>query len=699
MFSGNRDNPEIELPSHGEEIETVPVSKKCEVSSALSSVKETEPERKQSDKNAESNPAGGKEKSSASVPVSDVNVSVNSGKTAGKNADSDDKRFEEMWNFAADFAENNPDKFDLVVKNFTELSRAAAGTKYKMMADVEIEKLKKARGDAIDSVMKTLDDEAAVLINKQDFRQAAGIYQKYTGRLAVETETDRKKTAADLIARAEKIERKQQMEQKKFYRRFAASMLKGDWNSAKQELLSPPGGVEVPSDAVKTVDELLAVNKKIFGYMKKNLGRTVYVNTVSGRMPLKIKRIKNNTVYIEEKKGKVTLQKKFSITNLSPEEKVRLSGISETAGAFFLAADAFRRKDMEAGVSQLQLIKGFFRDVMGDSLQEFLAELGLRAILNRIDLKRDINDVSGIAEELTSRGLSPLHARRLAAAVGLYRKRFGTTTFAGRHENLLKVLESGGATVNEGDDERRGEPESLSRNKLLKELEKVGEIRNITRLKKALGLINPEYTGGGHFVTSRGNHIVFADLSDVRGIDNISLMVLKHLFLNGLDISKTDVTDISPLSGMELKMLNLNECRVDDLSPLKNMKSLKKLLLFHTKVRDLTPLQELSIEILDIAENEIDDIEPLKGMPLSALRIFNCPVRDFSPLSRCKSLQFIDPWELWREVPGKEYKADKQHRFPPGLFAPKSKPRQTDDRYSGSERKEPGTYRPPRKQW
>ena len=591
------------------------------------------------------------------------------------------KAFEDMWNFASDFAKKNPDKFDLAIANYQEISTTAGGTKYKMMADIEIAKLKKGKIAAVENVIKQLNSKSAPLEKKQDYSAAAALYSNYTGQFAEETAPERKKAALRLTALADALEKEAQKRedalkerQSKFYSDLAAAMFAGNWEMASKLVSNPPDKVEVPERTDTLLKELLNMDKALFSNIKKSIGKTLYVDTVNGRQAIKIKRIKGSTIYIEEKKGRVVIQKKFPISQLTPPEKAKRAGLSENATALYLASDAFHNKKIEAGFRYLKNIKGKLPEIMITAGKERLAELTFMKFLKKLNPEINSLEPEVVIEHLKKKEFTMMQRKKISAAIRLYKRNFATTQFAKDNEPLLALLES----AEQGDDERENDRPEHDRQDMHK-----GEIKRINEVKGELERVNREYNGEGEFFETRGGHIVAANLSGVPGIDNRSLTVLRRLKLLRLDLSRTDIDDISLLKGLQLDRLNLSETRVRNLSPLKEMKSLKKLLLLRTEIDSLEPLKDLRLEVLDIAETRVNDIDPLRGMPLKALRLFNCPIRDFSPLSRCKSLVFLDPWDTWRMIPGKEYKADKPpKRVPKKLFDPIDdfQPRDDDNR-------------------
>ncbi len=118
--------------------------------------------------------------------------------------------------------------------------------------------------------------------------------------------------------------------------------------------------------------------------------------------------------------------------------------------------------------------------------------------------------------------------------------------------------------------------------------------------------------------------------------------------------SATRLTSIAPLRGMNLIELNLANTQVADLSPLEGMQSLEKIQMSRAPVSDLGPLNGIRLKYINITScpvfdisalrdsvlehfelmsTRVTDLSPLVGMPLKFLDIGGVPVTDFTPLS------------------------------------------------------------------
>lgn len=77
--------------------------------------------------------------------------------------------------------------------------------------------------------------------------------------------------------------------------------------------------------------------------------------------------------------------------------------------------------------------------------------------------------------------------------------------------------------------------------------------------------------------------------ADCTGLEDISFVCLAPN-LKELDVSLCGVSDISCLEGMELNVLNISRTNVNDISPLVSMDSLEELIITDIPVEDLSPL-------------------------------------------------------------------------------------------------------------
>jgi serine/threonine-protein kinase len=113
--------------------------------------------------------------------------------------------------------------------------------------------------------------------------------------------------------------------------------------------------------------------------------------------------------------------------------------------------------------------------------------------------------------------------------------------------------------------------------------------------------------------------------------------VINHGRVFRLHLGHASLRDISPLRALpELRELELTRTQVADLSPLQDSK-LTLLLLDDGKVSDLGPLRTMKdLGILSLTGLPLKTLAGLEGMDLTRLTVKNCPVSDLTPLKRVR---------------------------------------------------------------
>ena len=149
-------------------------------------------------------------------------------------------------------------------------------------------------------------------------------------------------------------------------------------------------------------------------------------------------------------------------------------------------------------------------------------------------------------------------------------------------------------------------------------------------------------------------------LKDMKQLTNIhcantnvtDLSPLRGMNLDSLDCDHTQVSDLTPLKDMRLTLLGCGATRVSSLSPLSEMK-LNVLHFYQTEVADLTPLKSMRITDLNCGNARVADLTILRGMPLKTLWCDFKPERDAEILRSIRTLESINGKEalaFWKEV-------------------------------------------------
>ncbi|MCM8541779.1 MAG: protein kinase [Lentisphaeraceae bacterium] len=101
-----------------------------------------------------------------------------------------------------------------------------------------------------------------------------------------------------------------------------------------------------------------------------------------------------------------------------------------------------------------------------------------------------------------------------------------------------------------------------------------------------------------------------------------------------------NLVNISPLALFNATIVDLSDTEISEITALKDM-PLVNLNLKKTKVRNLEPLENIPLENLDVSFTEVADLLPLISLPLQYLKIAGVQVKDLSLLSRIKTLKEV----------------------------------------------------------
>jgi internalin A len=156
----------------------------------------------------------------------------------------------------------------------------------------------------------------------------------------------------------------------------------------------------------------------------------------------------------------------------------------------------------------------------------------------------------------------------------------------------------------------------------------------------------------GDNITSLEGIEAFTNLQSVdfgykgTSIDNLTpLAGLSRL--TRINISRSNISDISPLAELPLVHLDLSDNHITDLTPLAGITTLSTLVLYHQPpnyITDISPLDNLTaLTLLDLEANKITDISPLKNMKLLRyLHLKDNRLTTIEPLTEINSLELVN---------------------------------------------------------
>lgn len=113
--------------------------------------------------------------------------------------------------------------------------------------------------------------------------------------------------------------------------------------------------------------------------------------------------------------------------------------------------------------------------------------------------------------------------------------------------------------------------------------------------------------------------------------------------LRGLDLSKTRIRSLRPLSGLQhLRELDISATAVNDLRPLSKLKSLMDLRLSETRITDLSPLKLMALARLELGASRMTRLPRLSTLAVDKLVITDAAAHlDFSPLAKARITHLV----------------------------------------------------------
>ena len=129
--------------------------------------------------------------------------------------------------------------------------------------------------------------------------------------------------------------------------------------------------------------------------------------------------------------------------------------------------------------------------------------------------------------------------------------------------------------------------------------------------------------------------------------------ILRDLPLATLDMTGTQIQDLTFLRGMKLRSLSLSfNGGIKDLSPLRGLELTSLRMVGCGQIQDLMPLQGMPLTLLDLqACSQVRDLAPLKGMKLDYLDLLGSGVRDLTPLQEVSLVELrLTPKQITKGI-------------------------------------------------
>lgn len=549
----------------------------------------------------------------------------------------------EMWDYAVQFANANPQQFELAVGHFRTVKEQAAGTKYEKMADGEINRLEQAQREALGraaaGVLDGLRTRAQPLLQVQDYAGAAALYADYHGAMSKETESERGKLAAEYGKQAQQRAETKATDEahSKVEQMLAAAaegLLGGKTADAvlRAEALAVDGLPETEAERVAKARDLLRglaqADDTVLKSFQAQKGRDIDVLLGGTVQRLTIVGTKDGVVQAERQVGPAVAGVTFNIGQLSPEERCRrLQGLASAevcalhAGLLAHAGGACEEASkLLAGAGVLtQALQAALR-ARQQLRKDALAAPALARTLQPLGVTSDSLTWPAVSNRLEKAKWTEKTVTAMQGAMESFRKEYGETTFAGTHRELLDQIDSLLASKANPSET----PAVTPTPQVLAPPVGKSPYKTPEALNAALAHVNPGYKANAAIVADKGQVVEFVSLYDSEAIANIEPMrglPLRKLILLGVP----KLTDVTPLAGMPLETLRLKGCaRVgNELAPLLAAMPLLDVELTETGVTDLRALKGKRLTNFTLSfHGSQPELEVLKGMPLRQVTLY-----------------------------------------------------------------------------
>ncbi len=538
------------------------------------------------------------------MPPRAVQASVS--KPAAPPVESAEKRYAEMFEFAKNWWQANPERYQEALDQFDRVAKATKDSKYSLMALDAIRSIREARQAALQGVMASIRADAAKMGQARQFAEAAELFENYSGKMAAETARDRRAEAQRWREKAAEAHQTRQTQESEARLAFegildeaAASLLQNRLEEAAQRLAAAESRPEVQPllAELKAVTALArtaaAMNQKIADSFTRQAGQEITVHLQSGPKTLVVDAVRNGAVFGDQKVSvgegvaAALIKIRFSLDELAPRERLqRMGPDTEPDVALFKGCSSLRN----GGSADA---RRFF-----STLPEPLGPRLLAALERR--------EAEAAAAQQAEPAVTPPPSAEPSAAVpadGIRPSPDAFTTLLVDANPGLKSSDIKSETDNQGNIVRLE-----CKSSHLQNLEPLGKLASSLE-----SLSIPDNQAGS--------------LAPLAGLSR----------LRRLDLAGSVVVDLAAIKDLRLESLNLNNTRVKDLSPLRGM-PLLELEIADTRVSIFDPLRSFSLTRLNLAKTPFSELSVLRDMPLRDLNISGTKVFDFISLRRFPQL-------------------------------------------------------------
>lgn len=238
---------------------------------------------------------------------------------------------EQAYQSAENWALANPDRFDEAIQRFRQIQPQVRGSEYQAVVETRLHNLEAGRRTACQRVMADLRKTAAPLVAKEEYAQAAAIYENYSGRHAAESRAERLAAAKDLRNRRTANPERTVQAADQVLDDLARAVI-ADGAAKGKDLLSQALGRMAWGDQRKTLTEIrgileraAAIESRILASFESQVGQEIAVDLADGRKTLAVVQVDAGKIVFREG-GASGTTRAVAANELALQERLRRMG-------------------------------------------------------------------------------------------------------------------------------------------------------------------------------------------------------------------------------------------------------------------------------------------------------------------------------------------------------------------------------------
>ncbi len=531
-------------------------------------------------------------------------------------------RFQELVMYEQDHP--NPLTYTSIISSYNNLLMDAKGTDWEPKIKERLEELTELQEKGKTRVIRQLRAEANGHVARFEYGKAVAVYRNYNGRFAQETEERRMEMARRLKQQQLGLMKRNEAVGE-YFDRAAMYLIEQKFLRARKlaqaatsnETIRNDSRVEPGSMLIRRASHL---NEHVANSFTDDIGKEIVVYLQSGKDRLEIQKVDG----IKIKAAKVVrvgsstakIGRGFEVSELHVNERLKRVG-SDNKAQFavmrgILLTEARRTKEAIAefkrvSIEDLRDSLVFYCELRNGDFEE-LANKAFRQLLKEMGIKHGTQQA--MAKQAASRTYSEPEAIRLNPKIRRFIRRYGKSKVFQQNRSLIDTLLG---IVSPKDDTQAAIKDLDAKMKLVQSKNKLKNLNsNAIQVPGGLRLDlsnNPGLTDLTPIADMPVKELILRSTS----VQNLG--PLRNMKLRVLDLSNTPFSAINSIRPELMIVLSLGGTKVKDLANLVNFPLLTTLDLSDTEVEDLTPLEKTVVSSLNLAGcSKVKTLNPLLRM-------------------------------------------------------------------------------------